>query len=161
MAIQRSNPATVNLGTAVNSLGSSATAAAQSNEVVSSTTNNVTDITVNVGLVTGSYTQSASTIVTVLVWGTNDDNSYPGGSTGTEVITGVAGSVTLSTFGNIAVKFLASCSATPSATNKLEGSVVQALGFVPRKWGIVILNQTGVALASSGHYAEYTEIYYN
>lgn len=161
MAIQRSNPAPVNLGTAVNSLASSATAAAQSNEVVSSTTNNVTDITVNVGLVAGAFTQSASTTVTVLVWGTNDDNSYPGATGSTEAITGVAGAITLSTFGNIALKWLASASAIPSQTTKLEGSVVGALGFVPRKWGIVIMNQTGVALAASGHYAEYTETFYN
>lgn len=161
MAIQRSNPAAINIGTAVNSLASSATAAAQSNEVVSSTTNNVTDITVNIALVTGAFTQSASTIVSVLVWGTNDDNSYPGGSSGTEVITGTAGSITLSTFGNIALRFLAACSATPSATNKLEGSVVQSLGFVPRKWGVVVVNQTGATLAASGHAAEYVETYYN
>jgi hypothetical protein len=161
MAIQRSNPAAVNLGTAVNSLASSATAAAQSNEVISSTTNNVTDITVNVGVVCGAHTQSASTLVTVFVWGTNDDNSYPGATGTVEVVTGTAGSITLGSFGNIALKWLQSVSAVPSQTNKLEGSVVGALGFVPRKWGIVIQNQTGAALAASGHYAEYVETFYN
>ena len=40
-------------------------------------------------------------------------------------------------------------------------SIVSALGMLPRKWGILVQNQTGVALSASGNGASATEIYYN
>lgn len=161
MAIQRSTPAAITLSTALNSLGSSATAAAQSSEVTSSSTANITDIVANWTLVIGSITASSSTRVDVYVWGTNDDSGYPGATATAEVITGTAGSITLSANGNAALRFLRSTLAhTTGLTIKNEASIVNALGFVPRRWGLVFVNQTGAALASSGHSAEYVETYY-
>lgn len=161
MAIQRSTPAAINLGTALNSLGSSATAAAQSAEVTSSSTANITDIVANWTLVIGTITASSSTRVDVYVWGTNDDSGYPGATATAEVITGSAGTITLSANGNAALRFLRSTLAhTTGLTIKNEASIVNALGFVPRRWGLVFVNQTGAALAASGHSAEYVETYY-
>lgn len=162
MAIQRSNPEAINIGTAVDSLASSATAGAQSAEVTSSTTSNITDIVANWTLVIGTITASPTTRVDVYVWGTNDDTGYPGGSATAEVITGSAGSITLSTNGNAALRFLRSTLAhTTGLTIKTEASIVNVLGYVPRRWGLVFINQTGAALASSGHSAEYVETYYS
>lgn len=162
MAIQRSNPAVVGVGTALNSLASSTTAAAQSDVSTSSTTANITDIVANWTIVIGTITASASTRVDVYVWGTNDDTGYPGGSATAEVITGAAGTITLSANGNTALRFLRSTVAhTTGLTLKSEASIVNALGFVPRRWGLVFVNQTGAALAASGHSAEYVETYYN
>lgn len=161
MAIQRSSPTSITLSTALNSLGSSATSAAQSAEVTSGTSTNVTDIVVNWTIVFGSITASSSTRVDVYVWGTNDDTGYPGATSSNEVISGSAGSITLSANGNAALRFLRSTLAhTTGLTIKNEASIVNALGFVPRRWGLVFVNQTGAALASSGHSAEYVETYY-
>mgnify|MGYP000308222061 CR=1 FL=1 len=161
MAIQRSTPVAIGVGTALNSLGSSATAAAQSAEVSSSSVVNVTDIVANWTIVIGTITASSSTRVDVYVWGTNDDAGYPGATATAEVITGAAGTITLSANGNAALRFLRSTLAhTTGLTIKNEASIVNALGFVPRKWGLVFVNQTGAALAASGHSAEYVETFY-
>lgn len=161
MAIQRSNPTSISVGTALNSLASSTTAAAQSSEVSSSSTANITDIVANWTITIGTITSSSSTRVDVYVWGTNDDSGYPGGNATAEVITGAAGTITLSANGNTALRFLRSTLAhTTGLILKNEASIVNALGFVPRKWGLVFVNQTGAALAASGHSAEYVETYY-
>ena len=97
----------------------------------------------------------------VYVWGTNDDSGYPGAGSVTEVITGSSGTITISSSANASIKFLKSTTTHTSATTyKNEASIVNALGFVPRKWGLIFINQTGSALSSSGHSAEYVETYY-
>lgn len=162
MAIQRTSPTSVGLGTALNSLASSTTAYAQSTEVTSGTTNNVTDIVANWTIVVGTITASATTVINVFCWGTNDDTGYPGGSATAEVITGTAGSLTISANGTGVLRFLKSTLAhTTGLTMRDEASIVQILGFVPRRWGLVFQNQTGANLASSGHSAEYVETYYS
>ncbi|OQB10826.1 MAG: hypothetical protein BWY21_00133 [Parcubacteria group bacterium ADurb.Bin216] len=162
MAIQRSTPTAITISTALNSLTSSTTAYAQSTEVSSGTSSNVTDIVANWTIVVGTITASASTRVNVYCWGTNDDTGYPGGSATAEVITGTAGSLTISANGSGVLRFLKSTLAhTTGLTMRDEASVVQALGFVPRRWGLVFQNQTGANLAASGHSAEYVETYYN
>lgn len=161
MAIQRSTPAAITLSTFLNSLGNSSTAAAQSSEVTTSTTANVTDIVANWTITIGTITASSSTRVDVYVWGTNDDSGYPGATATAEVITGSAGTITLSVNGNAALRFLRSTLAhTTGLVIKNEASIVNALGFVPRRWGLVFVNQTGAALAASGHSAEHVETYY-
>lgn len=162
MAIQRTTPAPITLGTALNSLGSSATAAAQTNEVTGSTANNITAVQASWNIVVGTITPSATTRVDVYVWGTQDDAGYPGGSVTNEVVTGIAGAITLSTLGNVALKFLKSSLAHTSAmTIRDEAEITAVLGYVPRRWGLVFVNQTGAALAASGHSAEFVETYYN
>lgn len=162
MAIQRSTPTSISLGTALNSLASSTTAFAQSNEVTSGTSNNVIDIVANWTIVVGTITASSTTVVNVFCWGTNDDTGYPGASGTAEVITGTSGALTISSNGYSVLRPLKYTLAhTTGLTMKDEASIVQALGFVPRRWGLVFQNQTGAALASSGHSAEYVETYYN
>ncbi|HEY9704131.1 MAG TPA: hypothetical protein V6C58_16895 [Allocoleopsis sp.] len=162
MAIQRSSPVSVGLGTALNSLTSSTTAFAQSDAVTSSITANITDIVANWSITIGSITASASTVVNVFCWGTNDDSGYPGGSATAEVITGTAGSFTVSANGSSVIRFLKSTLAhTTGLVMRDEASIVSALGFVPRRWGLIFQNQTGANLAASGHSVEYVETYYN
>ena len=165
MSIQRSTPAAINIGTALNSLATSATAGVQSGVVTSSTTANVTDITANIDVVLPSITTpTGSTKVDVYCWGTNDDAGYPGGSAGTEVITGSPGAITLSAIANNALKYLGTIVVTLTSTVqtvRLDASIVATLGFIPRRWGLAFVNNTGAALGASGHAAEYVEIYYN
>lgn len=161
MAINRTTPASISLGTAINSLTSSTTAFSQSDVVTSGTSNNVTDIVANWTIVIGTITASTTTVVNVYCWGTNDDSGYPGGSGTAEVVTGIAGTFTNSANGSGVLRFLKSTLAhTTGLTMRDEASVVQALGFVPRRWGLVFQNQTGANLSSSGHSAEYVETYY-
>lgn len=160
MPIQRTTPATITIGTALNSLASGSRA--QTNEVTSSTSSNVTDIVASWAILIGTITASSSTRVDVYVWGTTDDSGYPGGSATNEVITGTAGSITLSANGSAALRLLKSTAAhTTNITMRDEASVVAALGFVPRRWGLVFDNQTGAALGSSGHTVEWVETFYN
>lgn len=161
MAIQRTTPAAIGIGTALNSLGSSATAGAQTDVVTSGTTNNVVGINAVWAVQVGAITAGQSTRVDVYVWGTQDDAGYPGGSVTNEIITGAAGAITLSALGRVACKWLKqSLAHTTGMLIRDEAEIVSALGFVPRRWGLVFINQTGAALAASGHSAEFVETYY-
>lgn len=163
MPIQRSATGSIGVGTALNSLASSATAAAATDTVTSGTSSNVTNITARWNIAIGAITPSSSTIVNVFVWGTNDDTTRPGYQGGsTEVIPSAAGAITLSATGFSALRFLKSTLAhTASQTVTDEADIVSALGYIPRRWGLVIMNQTGAAFASSGHSAEWEEVYYS
>jgi hypothetical protein len=160
MAIQRTTPvAFTAIGTTLNSLGIAA--AAQTNEVSSGTSSNITQITARWEVAVGAITASASTLVNVYVWGTVDDTGYPGSTVTNDIVTGTAGAITISALGTN-LKWLGSTLAhTASATHKGEAEITSALGFIPRRWGLVFQNATGVALAASGHTAEYVETYYN
>jgi hypothetical protein len=159
MAIGRTTPAAITVGTALNSLASGS--AAQTAEVTSGTGQNVTGITAKWSILLGAHTPSATTVIEVYVWGTNDDSGFPGGSATTEVISGSAGSITLSANGLIALRHIRSTLCpTASITVNDEADIVAILGYVPRRWGLVFKNSTGTAFASSGHSAEYVETYY-
>lgn len=164
MAIQRTTPATFSVAS-LNSLATSATVGAQSAAVASGTGNNVTDITVGLDIVLPSIASpSGSTKVDIYVWGTNDDSGYPGGSVTNEVITGSAESITISAIGNNALTFLGTATQTLTTTVqtvRFDRSIVASLGYVPRRWGLVFINNTGATLAASGHVGEYTETFYN
>lgn len=162
MAIQRSTPVAVATNLNTTALTSSTTAWAQTDQVNSSTSSNVTDIVAAWTIAVPAITASATTLFNVYVWGTNEATGFPGGSATTEVITGTAGTFTASTLGTAAVRWLKSTLChTASITMRDEASVVSALGFVPRRWGLIFQNQTGVTFATAGHSLEYIETYYN
>lgn len=147
---------------AVFGLASSTTSFAQSDVVTTSTTANITDIQVQVDILMPAHTPSTSTTINFFAFATEDSTTYPGGSATNEVLGATAGLVTISANGNN-LKFLGSMIAhTASITMKSQPmSVVSALGVVPRKWGIVVQNQCGTTLPTTGHTASYTEVYYN
>lgn len=167
MAIQRTTPqAVTNATTTLNSLSASSTVGKQSAVVNSSTAANVTDITANWDINFGAVAAAAGARVDVYCWGTNDDAGYPGSTSGNEIITGTAGDlVTIGANGTTVLKFLkqtlASAASAIAHTVRDEASVVAALGFVPRRWGLVFLNQSGAALGSTSNAIEYVETYYN
>ena len=100
----------------------------------------------------------------MFVWGTQDDTAgqRPGYQGGTiEVIPASAGAITLSANGLAALRFLKSTQAVAASQTVVdEADIVAVLGFVPRRWGLVIRNNTGAAFAASGHSAEYEEFAY-
>jgi hypothetical protein len=151
--------------TSMNNLGSSTTSYAASQARDTSTTNNITDIMVSVKITVGAIVPSSSTNVYVYAYGVEDSvgsPTYPGGGATAEVITGADAAVTMSATSNN-LKFLGSINChTASIQFKSEPmSLVSCLGVLPRKWGILLQNQTGVALAATGNSASATEIYYN
>ena len=169
MAIQRTTPVAFLVGTSggtsgLYGLASSATVGSQSNQVSSGTSANITGITAQLDIALPSIASpTASTKVDVYVWGTNDDAGFPGGSATTEVITGAFGALTISAIAVNAVKWVASAVVTLTSTVqtlRLDVDVAGALGFIPRRWGLVFINNTGATLATTGHVAEYTETYY-
>jgi predicted metal-binding membrane protein len=162
MAYNKTNPAALTLPAGMTSLANSATAAMQTDAVTTSLTSNITSITAKWVIAVGAITPSASTLVNVYVWGTDDDNSRPGYQAGAnEVIAATAGAITLSGFGTSALKFLKSTLChTASQSVSDEADIVAVLGYIPRKWGLVFVNQTGAPLGT-GHSGEYIENYYN
>ena len=169
MALLKSTPVAFLLGTSGSTSGlyglaTSATVGSQSNQVTTGTSSNITDITVNLDIALPSVTTgSASTKVDIYVWGTNDDSGFPGGTVTNEIITGAFGACTISTIGTNALKWLGSVVQnlnTTAQTVRFDASIVTSLGYVPRRWGLVFINNTGVALPTTGHVAEYVEVYY-
>lgn len=160
MAIGRTAPSSVGIGTVLNNLASGS--AIQTDQVTSGTTQNIVDITARWTIDCSTFTANISTRIEVFVWGTNHATEYPGNDSGTnEVITGTAGSITIASTGLTSLRFLKLSSAVNSgATIRDEESIVKILGFIPRRWGLVIQNVTGAALAASGHAVDYVEVYY-
>lgn len=152
--------------TGIANLASSTTAYAQSAVVSTSTTNNVVDAMVRVKVKVGNITTpSASTNLYIYAYGLIDDSTYPGGSSTNEVITGAAADITMSATSNN-VRYLGSINCHTANITYITNpmSIAGAFGGVmPKKWGILIQNQTGVATSSTeaDHSAHYTEIYYN
>jgi len=161
MALNYASSQTVTLPSALNSLATGSSV--QSDVVTTGTSNNTTDTLVHVEISIGAITASASTYISIYAFGSEDGTAYPGGASTTEVLGGGNGSVTLSANGNN-LKFLGTIQAhTASIVIKSEPMSIAAAfgGIMPRKWGLVIQNNTGANLASSGHAAKYSEVYYN
>lgn len=157
--------------TSFNSLGNSTTALASSAAVTTSTSNNIVDAMVQVKI-TGpaTMTASASTIVSIYAYGSLDGSAgwFAGASSGTvETIDGTDKAITVSANGNnlrfLGTILLHTTTAGTSIVYQSEPMSIAAAfgGLMPRKWGIVIMNQSSATLAASGHDVRYTEVYYN
>ena len=157
--------------TSFNSLANSTTSLASSAAATTSTSNNIVDAMVQVKIVgPATMTASASTIVSVFAYGSLDGSTgwYAGASSGTvETVDGSDKLITVSANGNnlrfLGTILLHTTTSGTSITYQSQPLSVAAAfgGLMPRKWGIVIMNQSSAALAASGHDVRYTEIYYN
>lgn len=157
--------------TSFNNLANSTTALASSAAATTSTSNNIVDAMVQVKLTSpATMTASASTIVSIFAYGSlsGDAGWYAGASTGTiETVDGSDKAITVSANGNnlrfLGTVLMHTTTAGTSIVYQSEPMSIAAAfgGIMPRKWGIVIMNQSGAALPASGHECKYTEIYYN
>ena len=143
------------------SANTTATAAACSGPVTTSTGVNVTDTQVKVRIATSAFTPVAASGVAIYAVGSEDGTNWPGAASGTEVL-GADAAVTLSTLGNN-MRFLGflQCHTSGGTFTSEPLSLASAFGgVVPRKWAIVIVNQlpAGVSLAASGHALTATEV---
>ena len=162
MALQYTTSASISVGTALNSLATGSSA--QTAVVTTNITNNTVDAEVSIEINVGAITPAVDKIITVWVFGSEDGTNFVGNDSGDtyEVLGGGAGAVSLQSFGNN-LKWLGTI--TPTEASKDVRSqpfnIAPAFGGVlPRKWGLVITNSTGVALAASGHSVSYSELYY-
>lgn len=147
--------------TSFNSLASSTTTGfAESAARTTPTGVNIIDTQVRVTVTVGAITPSVSTVINVYAYGSIDGTTWPGGSATAEVIDGTDKALTTSSLGN-GLRFLGQILAhTASIAHTSEPFSIASVfgGVVPAKWGIVIQNQTAVALAASGNSVGYDEI---
>ena len=136
-----------------NSLVNSLTAVGQSSAITVGTTGNTTDHLVTVAVAVGAITPSATTQVNILAYASIDGTTWPGGSATSENGVGSDAALTLNAFGNNAVFLGVIPCHTASITHKSKAFSIAAAfaGSLPAKYVIVVQNQSGVALAASGH----------
>lgn len=138
------------------SLASSATAGREST-VVDNTTNKFIDALVYVQCKLATGTPANDKAISVYAYGSEDGSNYTDNATGSDAALTQRSPTNLILLGKI------ECPDSGQLTYKGVFSVAQAFGgFLPRKWGIVIRNYTGLALDSTGgnHAVTYTGIYY-
>lgn len=141
------------------SLASSSIAGRES-ATVTTTVNKPLDVHVMLQTKTSSGTIANDKAIYIYVHGSEDGTNY--GSANDVELTGTDAAVTNVGTGLILASVI-SASTSGTAYNSQPFSVAQAFGgYVPRKWGVVVRNFTGVALdstASGVHVLSYTEIY--
>lgn len=139
--------------TNLQSLGSSSTwVAGWSSAVQDNTSGLYVDVGVTGTILTGT-SPTVSTIIEVWAWGILDDTpTYPDTITGSE-----SGSITLTSANvKLAGAFARLGSITIDNTSNrsypFQYSLAQnGFGYVPKKWGLFVTHNTGVALKSSGN----------
>lgn len=161
-------PLTAPACTSFNSLANSLTAVASSAAITVGTANNVTDHLVQVTL-TGpaTVTATASTIISLFAYGSIDGTIWSGSNTTNELIDGTDKAIAWSANGNQA-RFLGNAIATTTSAGtsviyKSEPMSIAAAfgGTLPAKYVIVAQNQSGAALAASGHSIAVSELAYS
>lgn len=138
------------------SLADSATVGRQST-VVDNTSDLYEDALLQVSVTTAG-TVATPFAVYVYLFGSEDGTKYAGADDG--VIGATDAAYTVNTASNLKGPFVIS---TPT-TAKIYSQIVSVASFfggrMPRKWGIVVVNDSGAALNATGsnHYATYTGI---
>ena len=156
MSIQygNSNPITITAG----SLGSGN--ARSSAPVTTSLTSNIDQIMLTVNVLTTTTALSSPYQVVVYGYFSEDGTNYNGGSATNDVV-GADASCTVGSPTNLI--FLGTIQLNTSGSAVTERGVFEVtskFGCIPRKWGIVLLNQCGTALGATVT-ATYTEVSYN
>lgn len=132
-------------------LNSMASGGARESTVVDNSSNLFLDALVRVSVSVG--TVGAPKEVRIYVYGSEDGTVYEDPATGSDA------AITLE---DPPVMKLARVIPTPSNSKVYESvfTVAQCFGgIMPRKWGIVVENQTGAALAGSANSATYSGMY--
>ena len=154
--------------TSFNSLANSLTAVASSAAITVGTTTNIADHEVIV-TITGpaTMTASASTLVFLYAYASNDGTNWGGSGTTNELIDGTDKAITWSANGNQAVPLgsiaLTTTTAGTSVVYRSRRFNMTAAfgGSLPAKYVIVPQNQAGAALPASGHSISVNELSYS
>ena len=135
----------------LNSLATSTTAG-RSTAAISNTTNKYLDIGMTIRIKTSSSAPTGVKGCYVYVYASVDGTNFSGSSAeavGTDV------AVTLDSPTNLIGPYFISCPAA-STTYELDITFASIFGFIPAQIGLVIQNQTGNALNSSGNTVTWT-----
>lgn len=143
--------------------GSLASAAARSSAAVTTdTTNNIVDYLVDVSVQTTGIAPSGNKQVIVYAYTSSDGTTFDGASStvdnvdGTDkALTAVGSPTNLRQIGSV----LLNQGATGVTLNR-NFSLVQALGYLPVKWGIVLYNDAGTVLGATVGISA-TPVYYS
>ena len=171
MALVRTALTTLNSTTGVtsyNNLANSLTAVASSAAVTVGATTNIADHEVVV-TITGpaTMTASASTLVLLYAYASNDGTIWSGSGTTNELIDGADKPITWSANGNQAVPLgsigLTTTTAGTSVVYRSKRISMAAAfgGTLPAKYVILIQNQSSGALAGSGNSVAINELSYS
>lgn len=131
-------------------LVSLASAAAQGSDAIDNSPNSFLDaqLTLLINVATGS--PSGSKVINIYGYRSIDGTNYDDAATGT------AGSVTVGSPTNLVLLESINVAAGNKTYSKQIASLAKSFGGVlPIKWGIVVENQTGLALGTSGHQVQY------
>lgn len=148
MALKVTYASSASITITLNSLGS---ASARESTAIDNGTNLYLDAHVRVSVSVGSV--SGSPQVLVYTYGSEDGSTFPDPATGSDA------AITLE---NPTVMRLAGVIPTPTSSKVYESDVISIArlygGVLPRKWGLVVVNTTGAALAGSNNSASFTGI---
>jgi hypothetical protein len=119
-------------------------------------TNKFLDALVQVVVKLAAGTPSADRTVYVYAYGSEDGTIFTDNATGTDA------AITLTDPPNVKLIGTIRCPAAGALTYESQPmSVAKAFDWImPRKWGIIVRNNTNVALDTTGSAAKYTGIYY-
>ena len=154
--------------TSFNNLPSSLTAVASSAAIVVGASTNVADHEIMV-IITGpaSMVASSTTVVNLFAYASNDGINWAGSNTTNELIDGADKPILWSAIGNQAVyigKVVMSTSTSGGSIVYRSARISMAAAFggsMPAKYVIVPQNQSGAALAASGHTILVDELSYS
>lgn len=140
------------------SLASKATTTARESTAVDNASNLFIDVLVYLAIKLQTGTPSSEKAVYVYVYGSEDGTNYTDNATGSDANITLRAPSNLRPLGVIA---------TPDAGGLTYKSGPMSLaaafgGVIPRKWGIVVLNSTGVTFSATegDHAKSYTGVYY-
>lgn len=139
-------------------LASLGATASRESTAVDNTTNLFLDALVYVKVKLATGTPSADKALYVYAYGSEDGTNYGDNATGTDA------ALTMRIPTNLRLIGVINTPDSGALTYKSQPmSIAQAFnGVLPRKWGIVVTNASGLALDATGsnHSASYTGVYY-
>lgn len=134
-------------------LNSLASGSARESTVIDNGTNKYLDALITIMLAIGAGTIGAEKCANIYAYGSEDGTNFTDNATGSDAAITLNDPTNLKPVGMIAMP-------TQSLTYKGVFNIAQVFGGVlPRKWGIVVKNNCGIALAASGNSASYSGIY--
>ena len=120
-------------------------------------TNKFLDVMVQLAVKMGSGTPAGANRFRVYLYGSEDGTTYP------DVITGADAAITPREIGDLILLESIDVNAAGALTYAMDPEAIAKAfgGVMPRKWGIIVLNDTGLAFDSTegNHSKTYTGVY--
>jgi len=147
--------ASITVSTALNSLTTGSAAQLGS---IDNSTNLYLDALVSIYIAVG--TVASPKYINVWAAASEDGTTFTGNSATTDAYTGTAGSITLGSPTSFFGPFFFPTQQSSVTAQIIIPSMRDLFGglILPRKWGLIVENQSGASFASSGHSATYSGV---